>query len=298
MNNLSNFIEKKDSNPDYTIICGDNAKVLKTFPDNFFDLTVTSAPYDNMRDYNGYSWDINKLIPLLWDKTKEGGIVAWVIGDKHEDFNESLTSLRHVLAFQDFGWKVRTLIYKKNNFSQPSRTFYHHVFEFIYILMKGKPKTYNPLIDRKNKEVGLQKHKTYRNRKTGKIIKGAKRKKIDEYGLRFDIWPYVVGGGNVTKDKIAYDHSAIMPEKLAEDLILGFSNPGDKILDIFNGSGTTLKMAYKNHRESYGIEISEEYCELAEKRMKQGRPILKNYLDDLPFRLNKNKKRNGVQKCL
>ena len=70
-----------------------------------------------------------------------------------------------------------------------------------------------------------------------------------------------------TKDKIAYNHPAIFPEKLAEDHIISWSNPGDIILDPFIGSGTTAKMAALNGRKYIGIDISEEYCELARKRV-------------------------------
>lgn len=69
-----------------------------------------------------------------------------------------------------------------------------------------------------------------------------------------------------TKDKIAFDHPAIFPDALAEDHVLSWTNPGDLILDPFAGSGTTLKAAAKHRRRWIGIEIAEEYAQIAQKR--------------------------------
>ena len=76
-----------------------------------------------------------------------------------------------------------------------------------------------------------------------------------------------MGFGVSTLDEKAYKHPAIFPEKLAEDHILSWSNPGDIVLDPFVGSGTTAKMAALNGRNYIGIDISDEYCELARKRV-------------------------------
>ena len=57
-------------------------------------------------------------------------------------------------------------------------------------------------------------------------------------------------------------------EKLAEDHILSWSNPGDIVMDIFSGSGTTCKMARKNDRQYIGIDISEEYNNIAKERIR------------------------------
>ena len=89
----------------------------------------------------------------------------------------------------------------------------------------------------------------------------------DEYGKRFNIWNYPIGGGHCTKDKIAYQHPAIFPEQLAEDHILSWSNEGDMILDPFMGSGTTGKLAVINNRNFIGVDVSEEYCNISKERI-------------------------------
>ena len=65
------------------IICGDNVTVLAGFEDECIDLTVTSPPYDNLREYNGYTWDFEALARQLYRVTKPGGVVVWVVGVRH-----------------------------------------------------------------------------------------------------------------------------------------------------------------------------------------------------------------------
>ena len=74
-------------------------------------------------------------------------------------------------------------------------------------------------------------------------------------------------GGETTKDKIAFKHPAVFPEKLALDYILSWSNEGDLVFDPMCGSGTTCKMAMLNNRKYLGCDISEEYVGIARKRI-------------------------------
>ena len=93
------------------------------------------------------------------------------------------------------------------------------------------------------------------------------RIEVQPFGMRFNIWRYVTGRGNTTKDSIAFEHPALFPEKLVKDHILSWSNENDIVLDPMNGAGTTTKMAYLLNRKFVGIDISEKYCEIARKRL-------------------------------
>jgi site-specific DNA-methyltransferase (adenine-specific) len=88
---------------------------------------------------------------------------------------------------------------------------------------------------------------------------------VPDFSPRNNIWKYNIGKGFNSSDKESHEHPAIFPEKLAEDHILSWSDPGQVVLDPFAGSGTTCKMAKKNGRIYVGIEISREYCDLANK---------------------------------
>ncbi len=73
--------------------------------------------------------------------------------------------------------------------------------------------------------------------------------------------------GGSTNDRGAFKHPAIYPERLAQDHILSWSNEGDVVFDPMCGSGTTCKMAFLNNRNYIGVDISEEYINIAEERL-------------------------------
>ena len=238
---------------------------LKQLEDNCVDLTVTSPPYDNLRKYNGYSFDFENIARELFRVTKNGGVVVWIVNDATKNGSETGTSFKQALYFKSIGFNLHdTMIWNKGSFSFPSKNCYHQVFEYMFVFSKGKPKSLNFIKDRKNLYIG-QRGASGRN-KDGIRNKG-KSYVRDEYGKRFNIWNYSIGGGHCTKDKIAYKHPAIFPEKLAEDHIKSWSNEGDLILDVFSGSGTTVKMAKLNNRKYIGFEVCKEYCDIAEKRL-------------------------------
>ena len=88
-----------------------------------------------------------------------------------------------------------------------------------------------------------------------------KRKRVKEFGNRLNIWELSPVTNNTT------NHPAPFPEQLAADHIISWSNEGDIVFDPFCGSGTTCKMAVLNNRNYLGIEISQEYCDIACKRI-------------------------------
>jgi site-specific DNA-methyltransferase (adenine-specific) len=94
-------------------------------------------------------------------------------------------------------------------------------------------------------------------------LKNGHGKPVNETKVRQNIWAYAVGGGGDGK------HPAPFPEALARDHILSWSNEGDIVLDPFNGSGTTTKMAREMGRRYIGIEVNPEYCEIAKERLRQ-----------------------------
>lgn len=248
------------------IYCMDCLVGLKQMKDESVDLTVTSPPYDNLRTYNGYSFDFENIAKELYRVTKKGGVIVWIVGDSTIKGSESGTSFKQALYFKEIGFNLHdTMIWNKGSFSFPSKNCYHQVFEYMFIFSKGKPKTLNFIKDRKNKYVGER--GASGRKKDGTRNKG-KSTVRDEYGKRFNIWNYSIGGGHCTKDKIAHKHPAIFPEQLAYDHIVSWSNENDVVMDIFMGSGTTAKMCKMTNRNYIGFEISQEYCEIAEERLK------------------------------
>ena len=70
-------------------------------PENIIDLTVTSPPYDNLRDYKGYSFDFENIAKELFRITKEGGVLVWVVGDATINNSETGTSFKQAYLRQD-----------------------------------------------------------------------------------------------------------------------------------------------------------------------------------------------------
>ena len=71
----------------------DNLETLSKMSDDYYDMVITSPPYDDIRKYNGFLFDIDMLAPELYRTTKKGGIVVWVVNDQVVKGSESGTGL-------------------------------------------------------------------------------------------------------------------------------------------------------------------------------------------------------------
>lgn len=234
--------------------------------DNFIDLTVTSPPYDNLRTYNGYSFDFESIAKELHRTTKQGGVVVWIVNDKTHKGSETGTGFKQALYFIECGFSLHdTMIWEKKNPipNDPRQNRYIQGFEFMYVLSKGKPKICNYLktpclmagIDagtgtsrKQNGDIRTDR----KEKRKGKVVK-------DEKPLT-NIWKY--SNGTIYKK-----HPASFPSDLANDHIISWSNEGDLVYDPFMGSGTTAKMSILNNRNYIGSEISKEYCDIIHERL-------------------------------
>lgn len=250
-----------------SIYCGDCINVMRGWGNNCIDLTVTSPPYDNLRDYKGFVFDFETIARQLYRVTKQGGVVIWVVGDATIKGSETGTSFRQALYFKDIGFNLHdTMIYQKSHCPFPSINRYYSQFEYMFVFSKGKPKTVKLLQDRKNKHGGKSFGGSTSRQRNGTIKpmslsfnKTGRKPIIKEYGVRWNVWQY---HGQVVKG-----HPAPFPERLAADHIRSWSNEGDIVLDPMCGSGTTLKEAKKLNRQFIGIDVSEEYCNIANERL-------------------------------
>src|SRR5690606_6415085 len=252
-----------------SIIEGNCVDVMKKFDEGVIDLTITSPPYDNLRTYKGYTFPFEEIATELFRVTADGGIVVWVVNDATIDGSETGTSFKQALKFMEIGFKLHdTMIFQKANpIPQIYRKRYNGIFEYMFVFVKGKaPKTHNPImVDCVHAGLELN-GTTYKNfskneQKHSKLVKPVKHQKI-----KGNIWEYVVG--KKIEDQEAKGHPAPFPCQLAIDHILSWTNEGDIVLDPMNGSGTTCRSAFVTNRSYIGIDMSEEYCEIARKRIK------------------------------
>lgn len=240
----------------------------KRLSDGSVDLTITSPPYDNLRTYNGHVFVFEPIAQELYRVTKDGGVVVWVVRDATIKGSETGTSFKQALYFKEIGFNLHdTMIYAKTDYIPLTHNRYEQQFEYMFILTKNKPRTFNAIRE-KCKQTGRIPRATFRYSdnltKLQHSLKPIKKTKI-----KGNIWTYDVGYMKSTKDKIAFQHPAIFPDKLAEDHILSWSNKNDVVLDPLCGSGTTLKMAKKHQRYYIGFETSLYYCKIAEERLKK-----------------------------
>jgi len=231
------------------------------------DLTVTSPPYDNLRSYNGNSeqWGEHvwrSVIAQLFRVTKEGGVVVWVVGDATIKGSETGTSFKQALHAKDCGFRLHdTMIYQKQRVVPLTHRRYEQAFEYMFVFVKHSLKTFNPLKG-KCKYAGTEtwgKPSFHKTNSSGLVSVGKKR--INDFKQKENIWTYLSA-----KDK-TFKHPAPFPEQLAHDHILSWSNDGDTVLDPFMGSGTTGVACKNLDRNFIGIELDENYFEIAKNRI-------------------------------
>lgn len=255
------------------LYCGDCLDILPTLADKSVDLVLTSPPYDNLREYGeGKGFNFTKIlfynvaqriVPLICD----GGVLVWVVGDATINGSETGTSFEQALYFKnDMGLNLHdTMIYEKDAISFPDKNRYQSMFEYMFVLSKGKPIVFNPIMVKTIYHSNDGVYVTYRQADgttKGKMIQTYKKERISG-----NVWRYGVGYMKSAKAKFVFEHPAIFPEQLAYDHVYSWTNEGMSVLDPFGGSGTTAIACIRQDRKYILIEKEEKYCEIAARRI-------------------------------
>jgi site-specific DNA-methyltransferase (adenine-specific) len=257
---------------------------MRKLPADLIDLTVTSPPYDGLRTFSG-----NVLPP---DKFKEvadellriirpGGVVVWLVQEQIKDGAQTGTSSEQRLYFRDIGFRLwERLVMARFGLRVPAGRRYGMPLEEAFVLSKGEPTTVRLWRDRRNKNSGTS--RTARRRSPdGELEARVERWRIPEYGRRLNIWRYAAGPHTAKEAWVRKEHPALMPEKMAEDLILSYSRPDDLVFDPFCGLATTCKMALLNHRRYLGMEIDDGFHRSAVRRMREAHLLYEARLNGL-----------------
>lgn len=143
-------------------------------------------------------------------------------------------------------WKGE-IIWEKNNYNykysswgnrkSPSSPYLKYTWEFIEVYCKGELK------------------------------KDGAKENIDITAVEFKSWVIAKWSIAPERNMKGFGHPTMFPENLAERVLKLFSYKNDVVLDPFNGTGTTTVVARKTGRRYLGIDISEEYCKTAQKRI-------------------------------
>lgn len=255
---------------------GDSLDLLKELSDNSIDLVVTSPPYDNMRSYGGVidQWNDDKFKAMakeLARTLKDGGVIVWVVADQTINGSESGTSFRQALHFKELGLNIHdTMIWRKTN-PMPNNhgKRYFSSFEYMFVLSKGTPKTFNPIME-KCKLGGTKAKVSHTHLDIKEKRKMNKDFIVKEERYKYNVWDIAVSSNNTI-------HTAAFPLNLARDHILTWSNKGDLVLDPFLGSGTTVIAAIELERNFIGCELNNDYYNESIKRIENKLNEINNY---------------------
>lgn len=242
-----------------SIICGDSERVLARIPDNAVDVILTSPPYNFGLEYDTSAipdtqqWDLYfKKLKKIWKHCKRilkpGGRLIVNIQPLFSDYIPS----HHLISQQllDIGllWKGE-ILWEKNHFNckytawgswkSPSMPYLKYTWEFVEVFCKDT-------------------HKKIGNREL-----------IDITGDEFKKWVYAKWSITPERNMKGYNHPAMFPEELVTRLLKLFSYKNDIVLDPFNGAGTTTAVAQRLGRRFIGIDISPEFCNTAEERLRK-----------------------------
>jgi len=140
--------------PENQIILTDCVEGMKTLPDGCIPLTVTSPPYEDLRDYDGLAkWDFMAVARELYRITMPGGVVVWVVQEQIINGSESGETSRQRLAFANIGFRLHhTMVMAKLGGHQHSPGRYGRPLEYAFILSKGQPRHFSP--DQRQTEPG------------------------------------------------------------------------------------------------------------------------------------------------
>ncbi len=256
------------------IVLGNCEKILKNFPSNSIQLTITSPPYGNAIDYDLHvskknleyyrgitkvSLDdyLNNLVSVFNEQvyrvTKEGGYCCIVIAN--EVVNGTLIPLPHLLLSKlvspDGKWNLHEeIIWHKvtggtNRYGSfiinPYPKYYRAniMHEFILVLRKGD-------------------------------VKSGRTQRRDILPATHEEWTKEIANSVWHLAPVPpgfINHPCPFPEEIPYRLMKLYSYNGDIVLDPFNGSGQTTKVAYKLDRHFLGIDIRQEYVDLAQNRL-------------------------------
>lgn len=253
----------------YNMECSEGMKLLDT---ESVDLIIGSPPYDKLRTYNNFDLDLHKIGQETFRVLKNGGIFCLVIQDGTENFGKSCTTARTIVDYVDnIGFKLfENVIFNRHG---RSGAWWNKRFrvdhEYILIFLKGKrPQHFNkeplkiPSIHAGETFHGTQRYSDGSLRPITKKVQNTLK-------CRGTVWTYNGSSTEDNRDKTKFLHPATFPDKLANDLIVCFSDEGMLVLDPFMGSGTTALEARKLCRNYIGFDISEEYCLLAQTRLEK-----------------------------
>ena len=256
------------------IVFGDSKEKLLELEDNSVDLIITSPPYADQRKdtYGGVSPEkyIEWFLPISKEMLrvlKPSGTFVLNIKEKVVSGERHTYVLELILALRKQGWfwTEEFIWHKKNSFPGKWPNRFRDSWERI--LQFNKSKNFKMYQEAVMVPVGDWAKSRLKNLSTADLSRDESKvgsgfgKRIANWINRDKVFPSnVLHFATECSNK---SHSAVFPEALPEWFIKLFTEEGDTVLDPFLGSGTTTRVAKRMNRNSIGIEVLEEYYNLA-----------------------------------
>ncbi|MCY4577176.1 MAG: site-specific DNA-methyltransferase [Candidatus Kaiserbacteria bacterium] len=268
------FNQETESKIRADVILGNCLDVLKKMPDDSIDLIVTSPPYADQRKstYGGIhpdkyaEWFLPITAELLRTLNPKGTFVLnikekAINGERHTYVMEMIIAMRK----QGWLWTEEFIWHKKNCFPGKWPNRFRDSWERL--LQFNKSKGFSMYQDEVRIPMGdwaktrlKNLSETDKRRDNSKVGSGFGKNVSQWVGRELAYPTNVLTMATETSNK---KHSAVFPKELPSWFIKLFTRPEDIVLDPFLGSGTTSVAAFQLDRNSIGIEIQEEYCQLA-----------------------------------
>ena len=235
------------------IICGDCITLMQSIPDNSINLIITSPPY-NLKNSTG-------------NGMKDGRGGKWKNAELVNGYAEHDDNMPHELYV---AWQRQCLSEMYRILTDDGAIFYNHKWRVQNGLLQDRQ---DIVSDFPVRQIIIWKRKGGINFNAGYflptyeviyLIAKQNFKLVSKANAHGDVWEF----GQEMKN----DHPAPFPVALIDRIIS--STNAQIVLDPFMGSGTTAISAIKNKRDYIGIELSREYCDMAEKRIDEQRSII------------------------
>ena len=243
-------------------ICQDISQALPYLPDSFVDLLIADPPYNLDKSFNGEtfkarsldeyeSWLESWLVPLR--RILKPTASMYLCGDWRSSAAIQRVAERHFVIQNRITWEREK--------GRGALTNWKNCSEDIWFLTASRDYTFN--VD----AVKLKRRVIAPYKDANGVPKDWEQTENGNYRVTHpsNLWTDIsVPFWSMPENT---DHPTQKPEKLIAKLVLASSRPNDVVFDPFLGSGTTSVVAKKLGRAFVGIEIDEQFCCLAEKRL-------------------------------
>jgi DNA modification methylase len=245
------------------IVCGDCLQSLKKIKSSSVHLAVTSPPYNVGLGYDTHNDSMKyeeylDWLATIWAETVRvlvpGGRFALNIAPTsikdfrpiHHDFTRQLKELGMIMRTEII-WYKQTMRRRTawGSFKSPSNPHIVPSWEYVLVFSKDSWK--------------LEGSKEDRDISSEEFIQ------------------FSDGFWYIPPECSRHGHPAPFPEELIYRLIKFYSYRGNTVLDMFGGTGTVAVVSKKTGRHFIHLDLSHEYCEIAETRLEEAARLMKEF---------------------